>query len=122
MRTPNSDVAVRDVAQEVIGALLDARDFLGYQLSHANGCMSEVDLNEIADRHLTVRSCTDAELARKTIILAGLIPGRVDVDVVATVFRCEIVQAGRVLRDLESSGKWAQASNATLPRARLGRG
>jgi hypothetical protein len=49
MRTPNSDVAVRDVAQEVIGALLDARDFLGYQLSHANGCMSEVDLNEIAD-------------------------------------------------------------------------
>jgi hypothetical protein len=50
MRTPNSDVAVRDVAQEVIGALLDARDFLGYQLSHANGCMSEVDLNEIADR------------------------------------------------------------------------
>lgn len=89
---------VRDVANEAITSLLDARDFLALQLTHANGGMTDDELDALADEYLRQTAATDAELTARVATLAALIPPeRLDADVVSVIFRCDAVRANKVL-------------------------
>jgi hypothetical protein len=88
-----------NVARDAIIALLDTRDFLGYQLSHANGGMDDAQLEEIAQKYLKTTTLSPKLLREKVQALRKLIGDRfVDVDVVSTVFRCDIEQAREALK------------------------
>jgi hypothetical protein len=91
------------VAKEVIAQLLRARDFLGYQLSHANGGMTDEQLEEIAEEYLDEANETDEQLAPKVAALLCLIGDRCGAEVVGTVFRCTIEQAARVLAQIKQA-------------------
>jgi hypothetical protein len=78
--------------------LLDAQDFLGYQLTHANGGMSDDQLNGIADEHFAKRALwTEEDIVAVTRELAGLIPDRLDALLVSVITGCDIELASRVL-------------------------
>lgn len=86
---------VTDV-RDAICALLDDRDFLGYQLSHAKGTLDDEQFKEIADKYLTHVEMDDAALMRKIRALIDLIGDRADSDVIATALRVDIAQVWRV--------------------------
>ena len=88
----------REVARKAIVALLDARDFLAYQLTHANGGMTDEQLDEIAKRYVGHNKGLDEEELQAAVVeLASLISDRLDAEVISTVFSCKINQASRVL-------------------------
>lgn len=83
------------VGKEAIVALIKARDFLGYQLSFANGAMTETQLNECADEYLDYDVDHSIEsIARKTAYLSMLLGAEhcalVDAELVSTLFKCEL--------------------------------
>jgi hypothetical protein len=92
-------------------SLLDARDFLGYQLSHANGGMSDLELDCVAQRYLRKSSLSTWEentLKKYVAVLAKLIPNRLDAEVINTIFNYPIELASKILvegatRELEES-------------------
>jgi len=85
------------ILRRALVSLLDARDFLGFQLSHANGLMSESQLDEVSSSYLKIEVWEDAALADAVTLLASLIPDRLDADVVSTMFSCSVTQASRIL-------------------------
>jgi hypothetical protein len=88
------------VAKEAILSLLDERDSLGMQLSHANGDISEEALDELLTARAAKTCAIDpGTLAQKTARLAVLIKDRIDADVVATIFNCDLEQARTALRE-----------------------
>lgn len=96
-RTFVADSEVLNVVHDAIVGLLDARDFLGYQLAHANGEMDDAELAELSKTYLIECKFTDEQLAERVAVLAAIINERMDADVVATAFRCRYGQAHRVL-------------------------
>ena len=97
--TPGPSQLAMATASEVVHALLDARDFLGYQLARAKGRLSNEEFREIAKKYMVTRRYTDPdELASKTLTLVRLIGARADSDTVSTVFNCEIDEAESALQ------------------------
>lgn len=90
------------VAKDAIKALLDNRDFLGYQLSYAKGNINDDQMDELASLYLAEVPFNMAELVEKSIILAWLIPEQIDADIIATIFKCEDVQAQEILEQARS--------------------
>jgi len=86
-----------EVIREVIVALLDARDFLAYQITHAKGHMTDKQLDEIATQYLKCKTYTIEDLKKRVDVLRSLIGDKVDVDVISTVFQCDYKQAIEVL-------------------------
>ena len=95
----DSGMTDKSLMRRAILGLLDAREFLGYQLTHANGGMSEDQLNDIADEHFTKREAlwTEASIVAVTKELAGLIPDRLDSELISEITGCDISLAARVL-------------------------
>jgi hypothetical protein len=84
---------------DVVLSLLDAREFMAYQLSYANGCMAQERYDEIVSRFLgDYRYMSDQTLASKCAVLYAFIPERLDSDVVAAAFKVEATQAARALQ------------------------
>lgn len=87
-----------DLIRRALVALLDSRDFLGYQLTHANGGMSDQDLNEIAEDFFSKHEAWDeADIRAVSKELARLIPDRLDFVLLATVTNCGISLASRII-------------------------
>ncbi|MBM3983055.1 MAG: hypothetical protein FJ304_22835 [Planctomycetes bacterium] len=87
-----------EVAREALFSLLENRDFLGYQLAHANGSLSDQEMDAIADAFFgTAPVFDESAVARKAAFLAGIIQERLDPELVSTVFRCELGQAERAI-------------------------
>jgi hypothetical protein len=84
-------------AKKAILGLLDARDFLGFQLGHVDGSISDEVFEELAQKYLKPADHSDAELATMTEALAELIREKIDSDVVAVAFNCDIEAAERAL-------------------------
>ncbi|MHA2066500.1 MAG: hypothetical protein ACXABY_19180 [Candidatus Thorarchaeota archaeon] len=89
-----------DVLKEVVEALLRERDFLGYQLSYANGLMTDCEMEEINKHLVPEQSSVTGELIAKVEVLYKLMPDKVDADVVSTVFNCDLPTAVKVLKPL----------------------
>lgn len=84
---------VLDVARKVIIALIDARDFLGYQLSHAKGMIPDDEMAKITRLYTAnLRVPKDPQqVAADLAVIEGLMETKgfsLDVDLVATMFRC----------------------------------
>jgi hypothetical protein len=84
-------------AKQAIGGLLDSRDFLGIQLSHAGGCVTDDAFELLADKYLHVEQRSEEELATLTLALAQLIGSRIDSDIVSVAFKCDLDTAERAL-------------------------
>ena len=90
-----------EVAREAILGLLDTRDFMSYQLSHANGGMSDEQLEEIAQEYCRPSTWDLAILQDHVRVLHNLISNRLDADVVSTVFQCSFEEARQALEAIE---------------------
>ena len=92
----------RQVACDALEQLLRVRDFLGYQLSHANGLMDDKTFKEIEDEYLKRPATPDlALLVSRARVLSRLIsPKRLDSDVLSTVLDCDAGIAIQVLKML----------------------
>lgn len=94
-------------AREVVERLVDVRDFLGYQLSHATGMMDDVAFGEIADKYLLADPGVDmnvSAIAIKIALLARLLrktPQQVGAELVSTVFCCNIDVAQQAIEEAE---------------------
>lgn len=89
--------ALENIASEVVGNLLDERDFLGLQLSNAAGNISDEELDEHCGRYLARSSQDIDQLLLKAQVLVRLIGSRADTETVATALRCDFDQAEAVL-------------------------
>lgn len=88
---------VRAELREILLALLDHRDFLGYQLSHANGGLDDVALDQIADQYLAEVPTSAASRRRRLAILRTLVPDRLDSDVLSVALRGDDREAWALL-------------------------
>jgi hypothetical protein len=93
-----------EVAREALLALLDARDFLGYQLAYSKGLIEKEEFQRIAEPYLKAPEAVDAsELLKKVSALVALIGHRADTETVATVLRCDLDDAADALRGVARS-------------------
>jgi hypothetical protein len=98
---PSSVTDLLAVSRESILSLLDTRDFLGYQLAHANGRIGDDDFREIAAGYLAkIHPADPASLASKVKTLVSIVGSRADTDTVSTVFNCEVDDAERALNEV----------------------
>ena len=81
------------VVRGAIRQLLRSRDFLGYQLSHANGSMSDAQFEEVAREHLTPQHVPGLE--HRILVLRELMEDALDSDELGALLGCapEEVQA-----------------------------
>ncbi|MGK4000254.1 hypothetical protein [Sorangium sp. So ce1024] len=86
------------IARRSICSILDDRDFLAYQLTHANGGLTDAQLDEIAENYLPHGDIDDDDVARGAAMLAALVPDRFSADLVSVVFKCELEQAERAIK------------------------
>lgn len=78
------------VIRNAILKMLRQRDFLGYQLSHANGGMDDEQLEEIAQEYLGEITYTDADLVARLRVLRGLLGEALDPGAASTMLQCGI--------------------------------
>jgi len=104
------------VVREALLRLLDARDFLGYQLARANGAISGVEFKKIAKRYLREPGKTDADQLREKVhVLTQLIGERVDSDTVAVAFHCHLDEAEAALRHVARELRAGLGTSGALP-------
>lgn len=83
-------------AREVVNALVRERLSLGYQLSHAQGAMTEEELAGVLDEFL-MEPRNVPDLPSKALMLAELIPELIDAELVSAIFHTEITDAEEAL-------------------------
>lgn len=87
-----------NLIRRALVALLNSRDFLGYQLTHANGGMSDEELEGIADEFFhTNEIWSEPDIRAVSKELARLIPDKLDSEILSTVTNCDITLASRIL-------------------------
>lgn len=92
-----------DIVRKVIIALIEARDFLGYQLSHAKGMISDdemVKITRLYTANLRVPK-NPQQVAEELVVIERLMERNgnpLDVDLVATMFRCSADVAIEAMR------------------------
>lgn len=109
MRNANAkveDPAVTQIASEVILSLLDDRDYLGYMVGHARGQIDDTTMEELTSERLQLSDTENAALVHKVAVLAALIGDRIDSELVATVFRCDVIKA------IQAIEAWRDAQHA----------
>jgi hypothetical protein len=84
---------------EAIYGLLRTRDFLGIQLDHAWGNISDAEFEERAAPYLAVTPPDHLALARKTCVLAteGRLRPLLDEDTISVMFQCTPADAARAI-------------------------
>jgi hypothetical protein len=86
---------------DIILALLENRDFLGHQLSYAEGIITGKEIEIIEDTHFSkIGLESDEILLPKLKVLYRLIKNKIDGDVTSVALRCDYEQAERVLNQL----------------------
>ena len=97
---PGPSAPEREVIREALLNLLDARDFLGYQLGRANGCIDDVTFEEVVAGYLLSAPVTDlAVVAGKAEVLLRLLPPeRLDSDALSVMLKCDTNVAEAALR------------------------
>lgn len=92
-----------EALREALEAILDARDFLGLQLSLAQGTISEEAFEEHALPYLrrqVENVYGPALLQRARVLMAVLPPGRFDAEVLSTMLRCDYMVGQRIAQEL----------------------
>lgn len=94
-----------NVFDEALYGLLRNRDFLGLQLDHAMGNVSDKVFKKRAAAYLAVEPCDASVLATKVAILRKLPRSAAffDSETVATMFRCPLSDGEKALGKIEES-------------------
>lgn len=93
-------MAKAEIIGELIGNLLDNRDFLGYQLAHENGCVTKQELDELCQNYKN--DLSDDELLEKARVAKELIGDKLDCDNLSVMLRCDVNRAVKIMKTLES--------------------
>ena len=89
------------IISDIISALLENRDFLGHQLSYAEGIITGEEIKTIEDNYFSkVGLESDEILLPKLKVLYRLVRNKIDADVISVALRCEFDQAERLLKSL----------------------
>lgn len=87
------------IISDIISALLENRDFLGHQLSYAEGIITGEEIKTIEDNYFSkVGLESDEILLPKLKVLYRLVRNKIDADVISVALRCEFDQAERLLK------------------------
>jgi len=87
------------IISDIISALLENRDFLGHQLSYAEGIITGEEIKTIEDNYFSkIGSESDEMLLPKLKVLCRLVRNKIDADVISVALRCEFDQAERLLK------------------------
>lgn len=87
------------IISDIISALLENRDFLGHQLSYAEGIITGEEIKTIEDNYFSkVGLESDEILLPKLKVLCRLVRNKIDADVISVALRCEFDQAERLLK------------------------
>lgn len=100
---PAREPTVAEVIQEALEAMLDARDFLGLQLSHAQGTITDEAFEEHALPHLKrqIENEYGPSLVHRARVLAAVLPaGRLDADCLSILLRCDFLVAQQLVREI----------------------
>ncbi len=82
---------------DLIKAILDQRDFMSYQLSHANGCMSERDMDEICEKYCTKNTLSDDELFERAKVAKELLGDKLDCDNLSIMLKCDVERTMKIM-------------------------
>lgn len=91
----------QSLVSRIITSLLDNRDFMSYQLTHAKGHMSDKELDKIATRYFNKKKFTNKEIKDGIKILRELIGNKVDADIISTIFRIDFNKAISFVKEQE---------------------
>ena len=88
----------QQIISDVIISLLNDRDFLGYQLSHANSGMTDEQLDEIASKYYIKNKMMSYDtLLEKSLTLHNLLGDKLDCDNLSVMLGCDLNEASLVL-------------------------
>jgi len=91
------DEKSKEIIHEAFQGILSHRDFLGHQLSHAQGIISEEDFEGIKEEYFRNRkSLSVRDLTSKIEVLREVLP-EIDSDIVSAAFQCTIQKAMEAL-------------------------
>ena len=108
MTTPN------DIYRDAIIGLLNHREFLGYQLSHAHGYMTDEELSKISDEYFAGRKVwPQVELVLRAKVLAELLDGELDSDVFSTMFNIDLCESSEAMLVAAKEMRDEQAGDCT---------
>jgi hypothetical protein len=82
---------------ELMNALLDQRDFMGYQLSYDEGCMNRSDFIKVCEKYLKKNTMSDEELIERAKIAKELLGDKLDCDNLSIMLKCDVEKAMRIM-------------------------
>jgi len=86
----------------LILAIVDARDFMSYQLSRAHGYITRKEYNNAIKKYKeSIGKEGDDILVTRCKILYELFGNCLDIDIICTCLKCDFVQAFRVYREVK---------------------
>lgn len=88
------------VVRGAVRALLRNRDFLGHQLSYANGNLSNADFEHIAAEYLAEKAVPDEVLGHRAAVIAEFFGDDLDSDVLSVMLECDGNKASQILQKL----------------------
>lgn len=92
------------IVQRALDNALDARDLMGYKLTHAQGHLDDEEFQEIRDDlGASIESEPDALLCA-AYVLSQMLGDRFDSDVLSMLFRCKLEDATAAI-NMMSQGK-----------------
>jgi hypothetical protein len=104
----------RSVARTAILSLIKEREQLGFELAHAEGLMSDEQLDEVLTRYLhTPRKVPD--LVKEVKLLHAIVPEKIDAELVTVVFGCSLDDAELVVAQVMRDPACRLQTMASLP-------
>lgn len=95
-----AEVLDQEVVSAALVALIDCRDFLGYQLAHASGQLGDAELERLAEKYLVEATAPRSELKKAAAVLISLVPAnRMDSDLLSVLLRCDLDTAASLLKE-----------------------
>lgn len=94
-----------EVVKDAIINLLRARDFLGHQLSHAFGFITDVDLDVIAEKYCYPNEKTIHELKHRATTLLHILGDKLDLDNLSIMLGCSLDEARTTLALIKNTEK-----------------
>lgn len=88
------------VIDETITGLLRIRDFLGLQLDHALGNITDEDFEKQAEEYLRKSDCPEEQIKKKLEVLFQITSQPIDAGLISEIFQCELSQAERILTNI----------------------
>jgi len=92
---------IEDTIRIIINNINDDREYLGLQLTRAQGLVSESAYEKERAVYLIRSNFSYIDLVERAKVLQKLIGDRLDSEIIKTAFRCTIEEANAVFEDIK---------------------